>query len=95
MTNLRKPLSRVTADIIHEAGKNREIVVHLGLRTIAVRAKGCKTAYEATYKDLYSWCVKMEVRHKAREKAKAKKKKRQASKARGSRAAGVSQGKSF
>lgn len=76
MTNLRKPLSRVTADVIHEAGKYREIVVHLGLRTIAVRAKGCKTTYEAAYKDLYSWCVKMEVRHKAREKAKAKKMKK-------------------
>ena len=77
MTDLKTPLSRVSAGIVREAGKPREIVVILRPpNVIGFRAKGCRKEYQLTTEACYTLAVKAEVAAERRAKRKQKKAKR-------------------
>ena len=85
MTNLKKPVKRVSRGLVREAGKLREVVVILRPpNVIGFRAKGCRKEYQLTAEACYLMavtaeaCYTMAVRAHVAEakKRKAKKKPR-------------------
>ena len=67
MTNLKKPISRVTNGKLHEAGKPRKIVITLEPPNLLYfRAKGCRKRYCLTAEACYMLAVEAEVRSKKR-----------------------------
>lgn len=76
MTELKKPVRRVSQGKIFEAGKFRPVVVTLEPPYILkFRAKGCKKSYSLTTDACYSMAVKADVAAKKRVKKQAKKRK--------------------
>ena len=62
MTNLTKPVKRVSSAQIREVGKLRDIVVILyPNRTIGFRAKGCKREYHLPIETGYMLAVRAYV----------------------------------
>ena len=81
MTELKKPVSRVSQGKVFEAGKFRPVVVTLEPPYILkFRAKGCKKSYSLTTDACYSMAVKADVAAKKREKQRQAKLKKQKSK---------------
>ena len=78
MTDLRKPVKRVSRCTVREAGREREVVVILRpTNVIGFRAKGCRKEYQLTIDGCYTLAVKAHVAAKKREKRlNAKKNKR-------------------
>jgi hypothetical protein len=77
MTNLNRPLSRVSKGTVKEAGKVRNIIVILRPpNVIGFRAKGCRKEYQLTIDACYWMAVKAEERAQHKEKLKQKKLKR-------------------
>jgi hypothetical protein len=71
MTNLNKPIKRVSAGIVKEAGMAREVVVILRPpNVIGFRAKGCRREYQLTTEVCYSMAVKAHVADQRRQKQK-------------------------
>lgn len=59
MTNLNKPVKRVSHGFVREQGKAREIVVILRPpNVIGFRAKGCRKEYQLTIEGCYTMAVK-------------------------------------
>jgi hypothetical protein len=75
MTNLTKPVKRISNGYIREAGKAREVVVILRPPdVIGFRAKGCRKEYQLTTSACYVMAVRAHVRdEKKRKKSKKKK----------------------
>ena len=74
MTDLRKAVKRVSRGRVHEAGKQREVVVILRPpNVIGFRAKGCRKEYQLTTDACYSLAVKA---HVADQKYRAKSRKK-------------------
>jgi hypothetical protein len=62
MTDLRKPVRRVSRGLIREAGKVREVVVILRPpNVLGFRAKGCRKEYQLTAEACYTMAVKASV----------------------------------
>ena len=79
MTDLKKPISRVSAGVVHESGKTRPIIVILEPpNIIKFRAKGCKRAYELTTEGCFRAAVEAHVRAEKRRKKKEKEAKKKA-----------------
>ena len=77
MTNLTRPVKRITHSKVFEAGKMRLIVVTLEPPCLLkFRAKGCKKSYSLTTAACYSMAVKADVADKKKQKAKDKTKKK-------------------
>jgi len=75
MTDLTKPVSRVSSGTVFESGKVREVVVTLRPHNvIGFRAKGCKREYQLTISNLYTLAVRAHVADKKRQKKKKVKK---------------------
>jgi len=75
MTNLRKPVKRVSAGMVRESGKPREVIVILRPpNVIGFRAKGCRKEYQLTTDGCYVLAVKAHIAAEKRRKAKEKKK---------------------
>jgi len=80
MTELKKPVSRVSQGMVFEAGKLRPIVVTLEPPyLLKFRAKGCKKSYSLTTDACYSMAVKADVADKKRKKRKESKRKKRKS----------------
>ena len=76
MTDLKKPVSRVSQGKVFEAGKLRPIVVTLEPPCLLkFRPKGCKKSYSLTTADCYSLAVKADVAAKKAAKKREKNKK--------------------
>ena len=74
MTNLTKPVKRVSRGIVRERGKAREVVVILRPpNIIGFRAKGCRKEYQLTTDVCYLMAVRAHVADLRKQKAKAKK----------------------
>ena len=70
MTDLTKPVKRVSNGLVREAGKTREVVVILRPpNVIGFRAKGCRREYQLTTDVCYSMAVKASVLAEKRQKA--------------------------
>jgi len=77
MTDLTKPVKRVTNGVVRESGRLRDIVVILRPpNLIGFRAKGCRKEYQLTTDALYSLAVKCHVAEEKKRTAKEKAKKR-------------------
>ena len=77
MTNLSKPVKRISKGFVHESGKVREVVVILRPPNIlGFRAKGCRKEYQLTTDGCYTLAVKAHVLAEKRQKAKNKKKRK-------------------
>lgn len=75
MTNLHKPVKRISSGLIREAGKVREVIVILRPpNVIGFRAKGCRKEYQLTTDGCYTLAVKAHVADEKRRKAKERKK---------------------
>lgn len=74
MTDLKKPVKRVSAGMVHESGKPREVVVILRPpNVIGFRAKGCRKEYQLTTDGCYLMAVKAHVADEKRRKVREKK----------------------
>ena len=74
MTNLNKPISRVSNGFVREQGKAREIVIILEPPNVLYfRTKGCRKRYALTAEVCYTMAVKAHVRDAKKQKAKEKK----------------------
>ena len=74
MTDLKKPVKRVSFGYVRELGRPREVVVILRPpNVIGFRAKGCRKEYQLTTECCYTMAVKADMLAKRREKAKRKK----------------------
>ena len=72
MTDLRKPVSRVSHATVHEQGKHRQIIITLVPPSVLwFRAKGCRRSYALTADACYQLAVKAAVM--AQERLKPKK----------------------
>ena len=78
MTNLTKPVRRVTPAKVFEVGKLRDIVVIVYPRHLGFRAMGCKREYQLSTEHLYLEAVEAYVRDAKKKKAKEKAKRRKA-----------------
>lgn len=77
MTDLKKPVSRVSRGLIRESGKLRQIVITLEPPSLLYfRAKGCRKRYPLTAEACYMTAVKVHVADLKKQEAKAKKKKK-------------------
>ena len=75
MTNLTKPVRRVSAGRVFDAGKMRPVVVTLEPPCVLkFRAKGCKRNYSLTIAACYIMAVKAHVSAEKRLKKEKKKK---------------------
>lgn len=75
MTNLTRPVKRVSAGGVFEAGKMRPIVVTLEPPCVLkFRAKGCKRSYSLTIAACYTMAVKAHVSAQKRLKKEKNKK---------------------
>ncbi|MHC4121967.1 MAG: hypothetical protein ACYSSI_00205 [Planctomycetota bacterium] len=75
MTDLEKPVSRVSRGCIRECGKPREIVITLmPPNVLYFRAKGCRRKYALTAEACYMLAVKAHVADEKKLKKKARKK---------------------
>ena len=73
MTNLSKPVSRVSRGLVREAGKLREVVVILRPpNVIGFRAKGCRKEYQLTAEACYTMAVRAHVAEAKKRKPKKK-----------------------
>lgn len=70
MTNLTKPVSRVTPATAREVGKDRNIVVTMDGKLLGFRAKGCKRKYWLPISACYTMAVRASVLASKREKKK-------------------------
>jgi len=71
MTELKKPVRRVSGDSVFEAGKLRPVIITLEPPCVLkFRAKGCKKTYSLTIAACYSMAVKADIEAKKREKQK-------------------------
>jgi len=69
MTNLTKPVSRVSHGRVFEAGKRRKVIVTLEPPYILkFRAQGCRRSYSLTTDACYTMAVKASVRADKRPK---------------------------
>jgi len=76
MTNLKKPVSRLSHGLIREAGAHRQIVITLEPPDLLYfRAKGCRKRYVLTADVCYALAVKAHVRDQKKQKAKDKNRK--------------------
>lgn len=76
MTNLNRPIKRVSRGFVHEQGKAREIVVILRPpNVIGFRAKGCRKEYQLTTEGCYTMAVRAHVRTEKEAKKKGGKRK--------------------
>jgi hypothetical protein len=74
MTNLTKPVKRISRGFVREAGQAREVVVILRPpNVIGFRAKGCRTEYRLTTEVCYLMAVRAHVAAEKREKKRLKK----------------------
>lgn len=73
---IRKPVKRVTDVLVHEAGRDRAIVVELNPTFISFRLAGTRTAYTLGVEGLYYKAVLATVEADQREKRKLKKARR-------------------
>ena len=74
MTDLTKPVKRVSAGLVRDAGKIREVVVILRPpNVIGFRAKGCQKEYQLTTESCYLMAVKAHVADEKRIKEQDKK----------------------
>ena len=74
MTNLTKPVKRVSSGFVFESGKPREVVVIIRPpNVIGFRAKGCRKEYQLTTDGCYTLAVKAYVADEKKRKAKEKK----------------------
>lgn len=74
MTDLRKPVKRVSSGLVREQGKPREIVIILRPpNLIGFRAKGCRREYQLTAEACYTMAVRAHVMEQKKAKKKAKK----------------------
>jgi len=74
MTNLTKPVSRVSNATIREAGRTREIVITLQPPSLlGFRAKGCRKTYWLPAAACYMQAVKADVAFQKKQKAKTHK----------------------
>jgi len=72
MTDLRKPVSRVSRATVHEQGRHRQIIITLEPPSVLwFRAKGCRRSYALTAEFCYQQAVKASVA--AQERIKPKK----------------------
>jgi hypothetical protein len=77
MTNLKSPVKRVSAGTVHEAGKDREVIVILRPPNIlGFRAKGCRKEYQLTTDGCYVLAVRAHVLAEKKKKIAEKKKRR-------------------
>ena len=73
MTNLSKPVKRVSAGIVREAGKDREVIVILRPpNVLGFRAKGCRREYQLTTESCYVLAVRAHVLEQKKKKQKGK-----------------------
>ena len=72
MTDLRKPVSRVSRATVHEQGRQRQIIITLAPPSVLwFRAKGCRRSYALPAEVCYQLAVKASVA--AQERVKPKK----------------------
>jgi hypothetical protein len=77
MTDLTKPVKRVSNGTVFEVGKIREVVVILRPpNIIAFRAKGCRKEYPLTTEACYIMAVKAHTASEKRKKIQERKSKR-------------------
>ena len=73
MTNLNRPVKRISQGRVRESGKQREVVVILRPpNVIGFRAKGCRKEYQLTTEACYAMAVKADVADRRRQKRRAK-----------------------
>ena len=73
MTELTKTVQRISARVVHEAGKLRPVVISLEPPSVlGFRAKGCRKTYKLTAEACYWLAVKAERRDKERQRQKRK-----------------------
>jgi len=80
MTNLTKPVRRVTPATVFEVGKLRDIVVIVYPKAVGFRAMGCKREYQLPTEHLYLEAVEAHVRADKKKKKKEREQKRKAKK---------------
>ena len=74
MTELTKPVKRISNGLIRECGQERQIIITLEPPDVlAFRAKGCKRSYRLTANVCYVMAVR--AQHEAEQRAKNKKRK--------------------
>jgi hypothetical protein len=74
MTNLNKPVKRVTSGQIREAGAVRNVIVIMRPPNIlGFKAKGCRREYQLTVEACYIMAVRASVSMAKKEKLAAKK----------------------
>jgi len=62
MTDLKKPVSRVSRATVHEQGRHRQIIITLEPPSVLwFRAKGCRRSYALTADVCYQLAVKAAV----------------------------------
>jgi hypothetical protein len=77
MTNLKKPVKRVSAGFVRESGRAREVIVILRPpNVIGFRAKGGRKEYQLTTDGCYMLAVKAHLAYERKQKRIAKKQKR-------------------
>lgn len=77
MTNLSKPVRRVSSATIREQGKARKIVVILRPpNVIGFRAAGCRREYQLSLEGCYTMAVRADVLARKRAKVMTRKQKR-------------------
>lgn len=73
MTNLTRPVSRVSRGEVFEAGKRRKVIITLEPPYILkFRAQGCRKSYSLTTDACYTMAVKASVLAAKRSKKKIK-----------------------
>jgi len=73
MTQLKRPVSRVSAGEVYEAGRARRIVVTLRPpNVIALRAQGCRKEYCLTAETCFAMAVRAHVEAERRKKTRKK-----------------------
>lgn len=73
MTNLNKPVKRVSHGLVREQGRRRRIVITLRPpNVLGFRAKGCRKEYQLTAEVCYTMAVRAEVLEKKKKRKKRK-----------------------
>lgn len=74
MTDLKKPVKRISSGLIRESGKRRNIVIILRPpNVIGFRAKGCRKEYQLTADVCYTMAVKAHIADEKRRRKQARK----------------------
>ena len=74
MTDLKKPIKRISSGVVRECGQVRPIVITLVPPDVLLfRAKGCRKSYALTANVCYTMAVRAEAERKRRDKQSEKK----------------------